>query len=130
MHTAGTSPFQEARVLDAERRLAICREAILKRDFSALAGVTELDSNMMHAVMMTSEPPLYYWHPQSLAIMTAVKAWQAEGMEVTFTLDAGPNVHVIASKANMGEVLSRLRRFDAVIDVLKGIPAGPARLLA
>jgi diphosphomevalonate decarboxylase len=130
MHTAHTSPFQDARVLDADRRLAICRQAILEHDFSALAEVTELDSNMMHAVMMTSDPPLYYWHPQSLAIMKEVKAWQAEGMDVTFTLDAGPNVHVITTKANMGAVLSRLRRFDGVMDVLKGIPAGPARLLA
>jgi len=129
MQTAHTSPFQAARILDADRRLKRCREAILARDFSALARVTELDSNMMHAVMMTSDPPLYYWHPQSLAIMKAVKAWQAEGMDVTFTLDAGPNVHVITTRAYMGEVLTRLRQFDGVIDVLKGIPAGPARLL-
>lgn len=130
MRTAGTSPFQEVRVLDADRRLKLCRDAILERDFSALAWVTELDSNMMHAVMMTSDPPLYYWHPQSLAIMIAVKAWQAEGLDVTFTLDAGPNVHVITTKPHMGEVLGRLRQFDAVIDVLKGVPSGPARLLA
>lgn len=130
MRTAGSSPFQEVRVLDADRRLGICREAILERDFSALAWVTELDSNMMHAVMMTSDPPLYYWHPQSLAIIKAVKAWQAEGMDVTFTLDAGPNVHVITTRSAMGEVLSRLRRIPAIIDVLKGIPAGPARLTA
>ena len=130
MHTAPSSPFQDVRVQDAERRLAICRQAILERDFSALAKVSELDSNMMHAVMMTSDPPLYYWHPQSLAIMKAVKSWQAEGMDVTFTLDAGPNVHVITTRAAMGEVLSRLRRIPAVIDVLKGIPAGPARLAA
>lgn len=130
MGTAGSSPFQDARVLDADRRLKLCRDAILERDFSALARVTELDSNMMHAVMMTSDPPLYYWHPQSLAIMKAVKAWQLEGIEVTFTLDAGPNVHVITTKAHMGEALKRLRQFDAVIDVLKGVPAGPARLLA
>lgn len=130
MRTAGTSPFQEVRVLEADRRLKLCRDAILEWDFSSLAWVTELDSNMMHAVMMTSDPPLYYWHPQSLAIMKAVKAWQAGGMDVTFTLDAGPNVHVITRKAHMGEVLGRLHQFDAVIDVLKGVPAGPARLLA
>jgi len=129
MRTAVTSPFQEVRVMDADRRLKLCREAILERDFSALAQVTELDSNMMHAVMMTSDPPLYYWHPQSLAIMKAVKSWQAEGMHVTFTLDAGPNVHVITTKAHLGEVLHLLHQFDSVIDVLKGIPAGPARLL-
>ena len=84
----------------------------------------------MHAVMMTSEPPLFYWHPQSLAIMKLVKVWQAEGIPVTYTLDAGPNVHVICTREVMGEVLSRLRGFSAVLDIMKGFPAGPARLIS
>ena len=53
---AGTSILQSIRVDDAPRRLNICRTAILQRDFDALAGVVELDSNLMHAVMLTSIP--------------------------------------------------------------------------
>ena len=130
MRRAGSSPLQEARVHDAERRLEVCRQAILKRDFKALAGVTELDSNMMHAVMMTSDPPLYYWQAGSLSIMRAVKAWQEEGIEVTFTLDAGPNVHLITTRVFMGEIIHRLRDLPDVREVITGMPAGPARLLA
>lgn len=129
MARADSSPLQPARVADADRRLEICRVAILKRDFSTLSAITELDSNLMHAVMMTSEPPLYYMLPGSLAIMKAVKAWQAEGLDVTFTLDAGPNVHVITTRPFMGEVIRRLRQIPGVIDVLSAVPAGPARLL-
>jgi len=129
MRLAGSSPLQEARVLDAERRFNLCKGAILARDFNALAKVAELDSNMMHAVMMTADPPLFYWQPQSLAIMKAVKRWQGEGLSVTYTLDAGPNVHVICTRGAAEEVLSRLREFPGVIDVLQGTPAGPARLL-
>jgi diphosphomevalonate decarboxylase len=129
MRLAGSSPLQDARVLDSERRMNLCRQAILDRDFNALATITELDSNLMHAVMMTAEPPLFYWHPQSLAIMQAVKDWQSAGLTVTYTLDAGPNVHVICPQEVLGEVLSRLRQFPGVLDILKGEPAGPARLL-
>ncbi len=129
MKTAESSPLQQTRVLDAPRRLEACREAILQRDFAALADITELDSNLMHAVMMTSDPPLFYWHPQSLALMKAVRAWRAEGLNAAYTLDAGPNVHVICTQDSMGEILSRLRHFPAVIDVITGLPAGPARLL-
>jgi diphosphomevalonate decarboxylase len=129
MRRADTSPLQSARVSDAKRRMDLCRQAILNKDFSALARVTELDSNLMHAVMMTSDPPLFYWHPQSLAIMKAVKAWQTEGLPVTYTLDAGPNVHVICLKTAFGEVHSRLNQIPAVIKILKGVPAGPARSL-
>jgi len=126
---ADTSPLQAARIQDAPRRLELCRSAILNRDFDALAQVTEQDSNLMHAIMMTSHPPLFYWHPQSLAIMLSVRDWRAEGIPVTYTLDAGPNVHVICLQEAMPEVLSRLRQITGIIDVLKGVPAGPARLL-
>jgi diphosphomevalonate decarboxylase len=128
MRRANTSPLQEARVQDAERRLNLCRAAILDRDFEAFANVVELDSNMMHAVMMTSDPPLFYWQPQSLAIMKAVRDWQTEGLPVTYTLDAGPNVHVICLQELAHEITSRLRAIPSVMDVLQGVPAGPARI--
>ncbi len=129
MRSAVSSPLQAARVADAKRRFSRCRTAILSRDFAALSQITELDSNLMHAVMMTSNPPLYYWRPGSLAIMQAVKTWQTEGLPVTFTLDAGPNVHLITTRASADEVMHRLRQFPEVIDIRSGIPAGPARLL-
>ena len=129
MRRADTSPLQEARVQDAERRIKLCRKAILNRDFTAFAKVVELDSNLMHAVMMTSDPPLFYWLPQSLTIIQAVKDWQTEGLSVTYTLDAGPNVHVICVEEIAQEITSRLKAIPSVIDVLQGIPAGPAQLI-
>src|SRR5262245_42966382 len=51
---AGTSPLQAARVASAPERLERCREAVLTRNFAQLAEVVEADSNLMHAVMMTS----------------------------------------------------------------------------
>ena len=57
-HTlADTSPLQNSRVAGAPERVARCRTAILKKDFDAFAEVVELDSNLMHAVMMTSTSP-------------------------------------------------------------------------
>jgi diphosphomevalonate decarboxylase len=129
MKLADSSPFQAARVADADRRLDLCRSAIRDRDFGALARVTELDSNMMHAVMMTSHPPLFYWQPESLAIMKAIRNWQKDGLAVTYTLDAGPNVHVICLPEAFPTVVNRLREMPGVQIILNGRPAGPARLM-
>lgn len=129
MKNAPSSPLQAARIADTSRRLAKCKQAILNRDFEALATVVEQDSNLMHAVMMTAEPPLFYWHPQSLALMQAIKAWQAEGLPVTYTLDAGPNVHVICPQTVANKVMRRLDQFPGVMDVIQAFPAGPARLI-
>jgi diphosphomevalonate decarboxylase len=129
MRRAFTSPLQKARLEDSKRRLDLCRSAIIHRDFDALAQVAELDSNLMHAVMMTSDPPLFYWQPETLAVMQAVRSWQGEGLAVTYTIDAGPNVHVICTESSREQVLARVKNLPGVIEVLSGGPAGSARLV-
>jgi diphosphomevalonate decarboxylase len=125
---AHTSPLQKARVDGAPQRLVQCRNAILARDFAAFAEVTELDNNLMHAVMMTSRPQLLYWQPATVAIMKAVQTWRAEGLAACYTIDAGPNVHVICERADQEQVEARLRQITGVQDVLVAYPGGPARL--
>jgi diphosphomevalonate decarboxylase len=127
---AGSSPLQGARVADAPRRLDLCRHAILERDFEAFAAVVELDSDMMHAVMMTSTPGLFYWQPASITVMDAVRAWRAGGLPVCYTVDAGPNVHVICPREQAGDVERRVRDVPGVQDVLVAGVGGPARIVS
>jgi len=126
---AGTSPLQSARVDDAPRRLDICRHAILNRDFAAFAEIMEEDSNLMHAVMMTSRPPLFYWQPATLAVMQAVRAARAKGLPVCYTIDAGPNVHVICTGAAAEETAKLVGSLPGVREVRLAKVGGPARLV-
>lgn len=126
---AATSPLQAARLADAPRRLDLCRAAILGRDFAALAAVAELDSDMMHAVMMTSSPALFYWQPATLAVMQAVRETRASGLPVCYTVDAGPNVHVICEADAAGQTAALLASVPGVRQVLQAGVGGPARLL-
>ena len=126
---AETSPLQKARVADAPRRIEICRKAILERDFEALASIVEKDSDLMHAVMMTSNPVLFYWNPATLHVMQSVRAWRAKGVPAFYTIDAGPNVHVITLKEKMDEVRSRLENLEGVQKVLTATVGGAARLI-
>jgi diphosphomevalonate decarboxylase len=126
---AFTSLLQAARVDDTPRRLAICRQAILQRDFDALAEIMELDSNLMHAVMMTSQPRILYWQPATMAIMQAAPAWRASGIPACYTIDAGPNVHVLCPQDWAQQVSAKLRQIPGVENVLTAQPGGPARLV-
>ncbi|GAB4505059.1 MAG: diphosphomevalonate decarboxylase [Anaerolineales bacterium] len=126
---APTSPLQAARVADAPRRLDLCRRAILERDFEALATVVELDSDMMHAVMMTSSPALFYWQPASIAVMSAVRQWRKEGLPVCYTVDAGPNVHILCPREQAGIVEKRARELPGVQQVLVAGAGGAAHLI-
>jgi diphosphomevalonate decarboxylase len=126
---AATSPLQAARVADTPRRLEICRRAILERDFLTLASIIELDSDMMHAVMMTSTPALHYWQAASVTVMQAVRGWRSEGTPVCYTVDAGANVHVLCLEKDAQDIASRLRGLGGVRHVLTAGVGGPARLV-
>ena len=126
---AETSPLQKIRVEDANRRLEICRKALLERDFQQFAGIVEQDSTLMHSVMMTSNPPLYYWLPETLAVIRAVRSWRKDGLPVCFTIDAGPNVHVLCPAAEAGKVKGKLGALESVNSILECHPGGPAHLL-
>lgn len=115
--SAATSDLQACRVAGAELRFARCREAVLNRDFTAFADVVELDSNQMHAVMMTSRPALFYWLPESVLVMGLVRLWRADGLRVCYTLDAGPNVHCLCEAADAPEIERRLRALSGVKEV-------------
>jgi diphosphomevalonate decarboxylase len=115
--TAKTSDLQSARVAGAQKRLDVCRKALLERDFATFAEMVELDSNLMHAVMMTSQPSLFYWMPTTLAVMQAVRNWRQEGLSVCYTLDAGPNVHCICEAKDAPQVAILLQQIDGILDI-------------
>jgi diphosphomevalonate decarboxylase len=126
---ADSSPLQLARVQDTGRRLQLCKDALMEKDFQSLASIAEEDSNMMHAVMMTSSPSLLYWRPPTLKIMQSVVDWRRDGLEVFYTIDAGPNVHCICSEDDAPEIKDYLLDFDGVIDVIQGNTGDDARLI-
>jgi len=126
---APTSPLQAGRVADAPRRLEICHKAILERDFNSFASIVELDSDMMHAVMMTSTPALQYWKPASLEVMQCVRQWRVEGIPVCYTVDAGPNVHVLGPETEAHIVEKKLRGIKGVENVLVARAGGPAKII-
>ena len=126
---AHTSPLNAQRVLDAPERLKNCRDALLERDFAGFADVVELDSNYMHAVMRTSNPPLVYWEPATEVLLWQVWQWRKQGHAVCATVDAGPNVHVLALKNELEWVKDALVELPGVKKVLIGEPADGARLV-
>lgn len=127
---ADTSPLQATRVATAPDRLEQARSAVLNRDFAALAEVVELDSLMMHAVMMTSQPVLMYWQPATIAVVQAVSQWRKAGLPACTTIDAGPNVHILCPAEAVHEVVRRVQAIPGVRKVLTARPGGPARLLS
>ncbi len=126
---AVSSPFQAARVEDADRRIDRCRDALLARDFESFGEIIEQDSNMMHSVMMTSKPALFYWEPATIEIMKSVQAWRKTNIPAAYTIDAGPNVHVLCESNILENVKHRLTSIPGVKELLIAYPGGPTKIV-
>ncbi|MEO8607648.1 MAG: diphosphomevalonate decarboxylase [Chloroflexota bacterium] len=127
--SANTSDLQAARVNGAAKRFETCKQAILSRNFEVFAEVIERDSNLMHAVMMTSVPPLFYWQPATLAVMNRVRQLREDGLSVCYTLDAGPNVHCICLRNSEQAVSEHLKTLSGVEGIRIAEVGGPAKII-
>jgi diphosphomevalonate decarboxylase len=125
-----TSPLVEARSIRVTGWLDEVRQALAERDITRLGPIIELDALTMHSVMMTSRPSLLYWQPGTLAILHAVQRWREDdGVPVYFTIDAGPNVHLICEAEVAPEVESRLAQMSEVESIITSRPGpGPQRI--
>jgi len=102
---AGTSPHFAARVADIPRRQEECMGAILAKDFSRLRAVAEHDALDMHHVMETSNPPLRYLTDATHRILQEIEELRTrEHLEVLYTMDAGPTVHLLCTEAALPTV--------------------------
>ena len=123
---AATSPLNRGRIDSLGPQLEAVREAISACDLSILGPVIEQDALAMHAVMMTGSPSLLYWQGATIDIMHAVRQWRAEeGLQVYFTIDAGPNVHLLCEADDVDSVRARLQTLNVVERVIVSRP-GPA----
>ena len=127
---AATSPLNTARTRCVGAWLETVRQAIAERDIGLLGPVLELDALAMHGVMMTSSPSLLYWQPGTLEVLQAVRSWREdEGVPVYFTIDAGPNVHLLCEAEIAAEVARRVGTLPAVGRVLVSGPGTGPELL-
>jgi len=124
---ARTSPLHPARVARVAALNERLRRALAERDFAALGEVAEEDALLMHAVMMTSRPSLLYWLPETMAVMHRVRRWRNEGLPAYFTIDAGPNVHVLTLPEHVDRLLANLQAEPMVQEVLVCRPGEGAR---
>jgi len=88
--------FAENRYAQARTRFADLQIALQKGDLEAFGQITENEALTLHALMMTSEPSYILMRPNTLAQIELLRAFRKDtGHPVYFSLDAGPNLHLL-----------------------------------
>lgn len=119
-----SSPYYDAWVSSSMKFAAQIEEAILARDFDALAPLAEQSFLAMHAVAMTARPSILYWQPGSVGAIATVRRLRDEGVPVFATMDAGPHVKAICPAEAADRVERALARSEGVRRTLVARP-GP-----
>lgn len=102
------NPYAEPRYAQARARMGTLLEAMKGGDLATFGKIVEDEALTLHALMMCSNPSYTLMRPASLAIIEKVRQYRADtGNPVYFTLDAGPNVHLLYP----GEIITDVRKF-------------------
>lgn len=129
------NPYASVRFKQAEDNLSVLVEALRKGDYETFGKITELEALTLHALMMTSEPPFILMQPNSLTAIKQIRAFRkTTGLPVYFTLDAGPNLHILYPNSIKPEIDTFIN--DQLISLCEGgkmvrdkIGNGPVKLV-
>ena len=90
------NPYSEVRYKQAHNHLEILSKAIQDGDLNIFMDIVEREALTLHALMMASKPPFVLMKPNTLIIIQKVQSFRQETkIPLCFTLDAGPNVHLL-----------------------------------
>ena len=113
-----SSPFYDRWVKDQQHDLDIARSAIADQDFRKLGQIAEHNCLKMHSVMWASRPPMVYWNDATLSCLYTIRELQSSGIDVFFTVDAGPQVKAFCLESNAADVSKALAATPGVETVL------------
>ncbi|MBI5457130.1 diphosphomevalonate decarboxylase [Candidatus Kaiserbacteria bacterium] len=124
----GSSPFFPVRRAHIKEKLEQAKTLLASRNFPEFGELIETEALELHAVMLTSRPPLIYWTSGTLTIMKLCKKWRTEGLQVYFTINTGQDIHLICERKNRERVKSKLADVEGVKEVIVNFPAVGARI--
>ncbi len=125
--TRDSSPFYQQWIDTQEADIDRAIEAIAQRDFRELRAVAEYSCLKMHGLMLSAEPGLVYWNHATVACIHEVRSMRDEGIDVFFTIDAGPQLKAVCAPGAGEQVAARLKNIQGVSRVLLAGLGGGAR---
>jgi diphosphomevalonate decarboxylase len=126
--------YREGRLSQASARLKALLGSMRYGNFEDFIRVTENEALSLHGLMMSSDPSYMLLKPATVDIIHKIRKFREQfQIPVCFTLDAGPNVHLIYPAKVVEEVTEFIKK-ELVPHCEKGkwiddrIGSGPEKL--
>ena len=118
-----TSPFYKVRQNLLPKRIRNIKKALYKKNLKNLGEILEEEAIELHMIAMTSKPPIFYWNKGTVEVINKLHGWREKGLSAYFTMDAGPNVHVICLAKDAKKINSRLKKIPEVLFTITNKPS-------
>ncbi len=98
-------PFATVRYEQARRNLSRLLDVLKNGDIEDFIQIVENEALTLHGLMMNSNPSFILMKPATLAVIEELRTFRRDtGIPLTFTLDAGPNIHLLYPLAYQVEI--------------------------
>ena len=100
--------FREARITQANQNTTELLNILRNGDLLTFTELVEHEALTLHGLMMSSKNPYILLQPNTLAIIEKIRKFRKQtSLPLCFSLDAGPNVHILYPAEHFG----RIRKF-------------------
>ena len=101
-----SNPFSDKRFEQANNHINNLLNVLHDGDLEEFIKIVESEALTLHAMMMTSTPYFQLMKPNTIAIIDKVWEYRRETkIPVCFTLDAGPNIHLLYPEKYKSKIL-------------------------
>ncbi len=109
------NPYAKTRFEQANNRVFELKSILKEGNLSAFGEMLESEALTLHALMMASDPSYLLIEPKTIKVINEIRSFRKnENIPVFFSLDAGPNVHIISfekDRAAIEGLIENLREF-------------------
>jgi diphosphomevalonate decarboxylase len=129
-----TNPFAKTRYAQANKNMKDLLVALKKGDLEKFGAIVEEEAMTLHALMMCSTPSFILMAPSTLSMIEKIRQFrESSKLPVYFTLDAGPNIHLLYPdniKKKVDEfIYSQLERYcEGGKMIHDNVGTGPVRM--
>ncbi len=89
-------PYHQARINQANDNIERLLEILKTGDINSFLNLAETEALTLHGLMMSSTPSYTLLHPNTINLINLIQEKRLkEGWPVGFSLDAGPNIHLL-----------------------------------
>jgi len=98
-------PYAKERFLDANKNCESMISILKNGDFETFISITEREALTLHAMMMTSQDYYMLMKPETVFVIEQIFDFRKQTqLPICFTLDAGPNIHLLYPEQIQNEV--------------------------